>query len=253
MTPDILNRIAARKRLRLEAAKAVCPLAELRARGADLPPTRGFLEALRRPGVRIIAESKKASPSKGLIAPDYDVAERVRRYEADGAAACSVLTEEDFFFGSPDDLVRARQATALPLLRKDFVFDAYQLHEARVLGADAVLLIAALLDDRRLTELAEEASGLGLDVLAEAHTAEETGRLCALGFPAIGVNARDLRTFRTDLAASAALLREIPQDRVAVAESAVFSKADMARTGARCFLIGEALMRRPELLRELLS
>lgn len=253
MTPDILTRIVGRKRLRLDAAKAACPLAELRARAADLPPARGFLDSLRRPGIRIIAESKKASPSKGLIAPDYDPAACVRRYEADGAAACSVLTEEDFFLGSADDLVRARRAVALPLLRKDFVFDPYQICEARVLGADAVLLIAAMLEDARLEDLAGVAGELGLDVLAEAHTEEETARLCALGLPAIGVNARDLRTFRTDLSASAALLRMIPQDRVAVAESAVFSKADMAQTGARCFLIGEALMRRPALLRELLA
>lgn len=253
MLPDILAQILAAKREALAAAKARTPLAELRARCADLPPTRGFAAALAKPGVRIVAETKRASPSKGLIALAYDPAANVRRYEALGAAACSVLTEERFFLGSLADLRAARAATALPLLRKDFLFDAYQLFEARAAGADAVLLIAVLLPNTQLADLAAQAHALGLDVLAEAHDAEEVARLAGLGLRVIGVNARDLRTFRTDLAAVRGLIAQIPEGRLAVAESAIRSKADLAATGARCALIGEALMRDPALFPELLK
>ena len=253
MLPDILARILAAKREALAAAKARTPLAELKARCADLPPTRGFAASLAKPGVRIVAETKRASPSKGLIALAYDPAANVRRYEALGAAACSVLTEERFFLGSLADLRAARAATALPLLRKDFLFDAYQLFEARAAGADAVLLIAVLLPNTQLADLAAQAHALGLDVLAEAHDAEEVARLAGLGLRVIGVNARDLRTFRTDLAAVRGLIAQIPEGRLAVAESAIRSKADLAATGARCALIGEALMRDPDLLPELLK
>lgn len=253
MLPDILARILAAKRETLAAAKARTPLAELKARCADLPPTRGFAAALAKPGVRIVAETKRASPSKGLIASAYDPAANVRRYEALGAAACSVLTEERFFLGSLADLRAARAATALPLLRKDFLFDAYQLFEARAAGADAVLLIAVLLPNTQLADLAAQAHALGLDVLAEAHDAEEVARLVGLGLRVIGVNARDLRTFRTDLAAVRGLIAQIPEGRLAVAESAIRSKDDLAATGARCALIGEALMRNPALLPELLK
>lgn len=252
MPADILCRIVEAKRATLAAAKAAVHQNELARRCADLPPTRGFAAALAAPGIRVIAESKKASPSKGLIAPDYAPAENVRRYERLGAAACSVLTEERFFLGSLGDLRAARAATTLPLLRKDFVFDPYQLFEARAAGADAVLLIAALLgDDAQLSDLAAQAGALGLDVLGEAHDAGEVDRLVALGFHVIGVNARDLRTFRTDLAAVRTLLGRIPRDRIAVAESAIASRADLEATGARRCLVGEALMRAPGLLTEL--
>lgn len=253
MLPDILAQILAAKRETLAVAKARTPLAELKARCADLPPTRGFAASLAKPGVRIVAETKRASPSKGLIASAYDPAANVRRYEALGAAACSVLTEERFFLGSLADLRAARAATALPLLRKDFLFDAYQLFEARAAGADAVLLIAVLLPNTQLADLAAQAHALGLDVLAEAHDAEEVARLVGLGLRVIGVNARDLRTFHTDLAAVRGLIAQIPGDRLAVAESAIRSKDDLAATGARCALIGEALMRNPTLLPELLK
>lgn len=253
MVPDILQQIVAAKRETLAAAKAANPERELRARCRDLPPTRGFARSLAKPGVRIIAEAKKASPSKGLIAPDFDLERIVRAYEANGAAACSILTEERFFLGSLANLRRARAAVALPLLRKDFLFDPYQLLEAREAGADAVLLIAAMLPDAQLADLAGEAHALGLDVLAEAHDAEEVARLAALGLRVIGVNARNLRTFATDLSGVRALLAQIPEGTLAVAESAITSREDMAQVGARCFLIGEALMRRPELLPELLA
>ena len=253
MLPDILRQILAAKRDALAVAKAAVPQSELARRCADLPPTRGFAEALAAPGTRVIAESKKASPSKGLIAPAYDPAANVRRYEALGAAACSVLTEERFFLGALADLRAARAATALPLLRKDFLFDAYQLFEARAAGADAVLLIAAMLENARLADLAAQAHALGLDVLAEAHDAEEVDRLAALGLRVIGVNARDLRTFRTDLAAVRALIARVPRGCLAVAESAIASKADRDATGATRFLVGEALMRNPALLPELLK
>ena len=253
MLPDILQKILAAKRDALAVAKATLPQTELARRCADLPPTRGFADALDAPGVRVIAEAKLASPSKGLIAPDYDPARAVRRYEALGAAACSVLTEERFFRGSLADLRAARAATDLPLLRKDFVFDAYQLFEARAAGADAVLLIAAMLPNAPLADLAAQAHALGLDVLGEAHDAEEVDRLVALGLRVIGVNARDLRTFRTDLAAVRGLLSRVPADRIAVAESAITCKADLEATGARRCLVGEALMRDPGLLPRLLK
>ena len=253
MLPDILDKIVAAKREALAVAKAALPQSELVRRCADLPPTRGFADALDAPGIRVIAESKKASPSKGLIAPDYDPARNVRRYEALGAAACSVLTEERFFQGALADLRAARAATALPLLRKDFIFDAYQLFEARAAGADAVLLIAAMLPNAQLADLTAQAHALGLDVLGEAHDAEEVDRLVALGLRVIGVNARDLRTFRTDLSAVHGLLARIPADRIAVAESAITSKADLETVGARRCLVGEALMRDPDLLPRLLK
>ena len=196
MLPDILAQILAAKREALAAAKARTPLAELKARCADLPPTRGFAAALAKPGVRIVAETKRASPSKGLIASAYDPAANVRRYEALGAAACSVLTEERFFLGSLADLRAARAATALPLLRKDFLFDAYQLFEARAAGADAVLLIAAMLPNTQLADLAAQAHALGLDVLAEAHDAEEVARRVGLGRRGIGGYARARRPLR---------------------------------------------------------
>ena len=253
MLPDILKQILAAKRDALAVAKAALPQSELARRCADLPPTRGFADALDAPGVRVIAEAKKASPSKGLIAPCYDPARVVRRYEALGAAACSVLTEERFFRGSLADLRAARAATALPLLRKDFLFDAYQLFEARAAGADAVLLIAAMLPNAQLADLAAQAHALGLDVLGEAHDAEEVDRLAALGLRVIGVNARDLRTFRTDLPAVRDLLTRIPPGRLAVAESAIASRADLESVGARRCLVGEALMRDPDLLPRLLK
>ena len=253
MLPDILSRILAKKREVLADAKARLPEAELVRRCADLPPTRGFGAALARPGLHVIAEAKKASPSKGVIAEDFDVEAIVRNYERLGASACSILTEEAFFLGSLDVLRKARKATSLPLLRKDFIFDGYQLLEAREAGADAVLLIAAMLEDEPLRALYLQAETLGLDVLGEAHTAEEVERLAKAGVRIIGVNARDLRTFKTDLAIVRALIEKVPEACIAVAESAIFSKADMLATGARRFLIGEALMRKPELLRELLA
>ena len=253
MVPDILQRIVAAKRESLAAAKAVTPERELRAQCRDLPPTRGFARALAEPGVRIIAEAKKASPSKGLIAPDFDLERIVRAYEAHGAAACSILTEERFFLGSLEHLRRARAAVELPLLRADFLLEPYQLLEARAAGADAVLLIAAMLPDAQLADLAGEAHALGLDVLAEAHDAEEVARLVALGLRVIGVSARNLRTFAADLPGVRALLAQIPEPCIAVAESALTSRAAMAQVRARRFLIGEALMRRPELLPELLA
>ncbi len=253
MLPDILSRIVSKKRERLAEAKAHLPEAELVRRCASLPPTRGFGAALARPGLHVIAEAKKASPSKGVIAQDFDVEAIVRNYERLGASACSVLTEEAFFLGSLDIFRKARKATSLPLLRKDFIFDEYQLLEAREAGADAVLLIAAMLEDEPLRALYQQAKTLGLDVLGEAHTAEEVERLVDAGIRIIGVNARDLRTFKTDLASVRALIEKVPEGCLAVAESAIFSKADMLETGARRFLIGEALMRNPELLRELLA
>lgn len=253
MVPDILQKIVAAKKERLQGLRQAMPKEELKRRCADAAPVHDFAEALARPGIRIIAEAKKASPSKGLIAPDFDVVRTVATYEQDGAAACSILTEEQFFLGSLDYLRLARKTVSIPLLRKDFIFDDYQLFEAREAGADAILLIAAMLEDAQLEDLAGQAHDLGLAVLGEAHDAEEIDRLLSMGLRIIGVNARNLRTFQTNLGAVHDLIARIPETHLAVAESAIFTKADMEQVGARRFLIGEALMRKPTLLRELVQ
>ena len=250
---DILQRILARKREEVAERRARVPLAELESRVADAPSVRGFADALRarieRGEAAVIAEVKKASPSRGVIRADFDPAAIARSYESGGAACLSVLTDADFFQGADDYLIAARNACALPVLRKDFVVDAYQLHEARALGADAVLLIAAALDDARLADFAALAADLGLDALAEVHDAAELERVLRLPLPLVGINNRDLRTFEVSLDATLALKDAIPDDRVLVTESGILARADVKRmreAGVHAFLVGEAFMRQPD-------
>ena len=247
---NILQRILARKREEVDERRARMPLTELRARIADASPARGFADALRtrieRGEPAVIAEVKKASPSKGVIRAEFDPAAIARRYEAGGAACLSVLTDVDFFQGADEYLVAAREACTLPVLRKDFVVDEYQLHEARALGADAVLLIAAALDDAQLAGFAALAAELGLDALAEVHDATELERVLRLPLPLVGVNNRDLRTFGVSLDTTLALKDRLPADRVLVTESGIAAPADVARmrdAGVHAFLVGEAFMR----------
>ena len=247
---DILQRILARKAEELAERSAAVPLRELTARVAGLPPTRGFAAAIEAkieadlPAV--IAEVKKASPSKGVIRADFDPAAIARSYEQAGAACLSVLTDRDFFQGSEDYLGQARAACSLPILRKDFVIDPYQLYEARVIGADCILLIVAALSDTALLDLSMLAAELDLDVLCEVHDAEEMERALALPVPLIGVNNRNLRTFETSLETSIALQEQMEYDRILVSESGIHTPADVAmlrEAGINAFLVGEAFMR----------
>jgi indole-3-glycerol phosphate synthase len=250
---DILQRILARKREEIAGCKARVPVAELRARNADAPPARGFAAALRgrmdagKPAV--IAEIKKASPSKGLIRPDFDPAAIARSYAAGGATCLSVLTDVDFFQGNDAYVRAARDACALPVLRKDFTVDKYQVHEARAIGADAILLIAAALDNAALANLHALAIEVGLDVLVEVHDAVDLQRVLPLpNLPRtlVGINNRDLRTFETSIETTLSLKEAVPDDRLLVTESGIATSADVARlraAGVNAFLIGETFMR----------
>ncbi|MBI5831490.1 MAG: indole-3-glycerol phosphate synthase TrpC [Armatimonadetes bacterium] len=250
--PTILDRIVAGKHDELAAAQAAVPAAQLRAVIAGLPAPRDFAAALCRPGqVRLIAEVKKASPSAGLIRPDFDAVAIAQAYAAGGAACLSVLTDERWFQGSADYLRAVRGVVDLPILRKDFTLDEYQLLEARAWGADAVLLIAAILAPARLAELMGCARDLGLTALVEVHSAEETMAAVDAGAKLVGINNRDLRVFRTDLATTVELRALIPADRVVVSESGIRTADDVAllRThGVQAMLVGEALMRQPDVL-----
>ena len=247
---DILNRILARKREELEAARALVPLAEMRGRAAAAPPPRDFVGALRakiaagRPAV--IAEIKKASPSKGLLRADFDPAVIARGYEAGGAACLSVLTDRDFFQGSHEHLAQARSACALPVLRKDFITEPYQVHESRALGADCILLIAAALARQDMQGLEAIARSLGMAVLVEVHDAAELEVALSLDTPLLGINNRDLRTFETRLETTLELLASVPCGKIVVTESGILAPSDVARMRERsvnAFLVGEAFMR----------
>ena len=247
---DILSRILARKTEEIAERQATLPLTKLAARIAQLPPTRGFaaaIEAKIAAGMpAVIAEVKKASPSKGVIRANFDPAAIAQSYEAAGAACLSVLTDSDFFQGSEAFLQQARAACSLPLLRKDFIIDSYQVYEARAIGADCILLIVAALDDDVLLQLSLLAAELDLDVLCEVHDEEELERAMAVPVPLIGVNNRNLRSFETSLETSLALQQLIEYDRVLVAESGIHTPEDVARLrdgGIQAFLVGEAFMR----------
>jgi indole-3-glycerol phosphate synthase len=255
---DILQRILTRKTEEIAERSARVSLAELTARVAGLPDTRGFaaaIEAKIDAGLAaVIAEVKKASPSKGVIRPDFDPAAIARSYEAGGAACLSVLTDKDFFQGSEDFLQQARNACSLPVLRKDFVIDPYQVYEARAIGADCILLIVAALSDAALLDLSMLAAELDLDVLCEVHDAEELERALALPVPLIGVNNRNLRTFETSLETTIELQQLMEYDRVLVAESGIHTPehvAELREAGVHAFLVGEAFMRAEDPGREL--
>lgn len=255
----VLESIVAKSRLDLAESKTRLPLAELEKQLTGVPQTRGFAASLRKPGARVIAELKSASPSKGVIRETIDVEQIAPALEKAGAAALSVLTERNFFLGSESNLRRARKAVDIPLLRKDFIYEEYQIVEARVWGADAILLIAAMLSPEEFRRLHAFAHSLELDVLCEAHTAEELAMLLDNGGEIIGVNARNLSTFNTSLELAGELIGRIPPGKIAVAESAIRSAEDLRtleQLGAKAFLIGETLMRAEhpgEKLCELLS
>lgn len=248
--PDILDAILAHKREWVAARQAEMPLEELKRRCEKAAPAAGFYRALRRviedgrPAV--IAEIKKASPSKGVIREDFDPTAIAAAYAAAGAACLSVLTDEKFFQGADQHLEHARAATGLPVLRKDFIIDPYQAYEARALGADCILLIAAALDDDRLRELAAVAADLGLDALVEVHDREELERAMMLRTPMIGINNRDLHTFETSLQTTLGLLPDVFPDRTVITESGINNRADielMRRHDVHAFLVGESLLR----------
>ena len=247
---DILTRILATKAKELAVSQAAVPLSEMRARAVSTVAPRDFAGALRARIAAgrsaVIAEIKKASPSKGVLRPIFDPAAIARRYEAGGAACLSVLTDRDYFQGAPEHLVAAREACSLPVLRKDFLLDEYQVLESRALGADCILLIAAALDDARLAALEAMARTLGMSVLVEVHDGSELDRALKLATPLIGVNNRNLRTFDVALETTLDLLPRIPADRVVVTESGILAPADVARMrerGVDAFLVGEAFMR----------
>ncbi|MFC7302447.1 indole-3-glycerol phosphate synthase TrpC [Cognatiluteimonas weifangensis] len=252
---DILQRILQRKAQEVAARRARVPLRELAARAAELPPARGFAAALAARvatgAPAVIAEIKKASPSRGLIRADFDPAAIARSYAAAGAACLSVLTDVEFFQGADAHLQQARAACTLPVLRKDFTVDPYQVVEARALGADCILLIVAALDDAQLRALSAQALALGMDVLLEAHAADELQRALALPpvagrAPLLGINNRDLRSFKVSLDTTLALRTAVPPERRLVTESGIATAADVRRlraAGVDAFLVGEAFMR----------
>jgi len=247
---DVLSEIIAKKRERVLAASELVPLAQIQHLATEVRRNavpHALSDALRGDGINVIAEFKRRSPSKGIIQPDADVIQIVKSYEAGGAAAISVLTEEDYFSGSLDDLRTVKATVGLPVLRKDFVFDEYQVYESAAAGADAILLIVAALEDDLLLNLRRLAEDeLGLDVLVEVHTRDEMRRAVGCGTKLIGVNNRDLRTFEVSLETSLSLARESPRDGLLVSESGLRTREDLRRlhaAGYRGFLIGETLMR----------
>jgi len=257
--PDVLEKIVAEKHREIEEARRARSFESLAEQLSAAPPVRDFAAALRAgSGMRVIAEVKKASPSVGLIRPDFDPVAIARTYAENGAACISVLTDQKFFQGTLDDLVAVRQAVPVPVLRKDFLIDKYQVLEARVAGADCILLIAECLDDCHLRELYFYASELGMESLIEIYEPDNLDRVLKLAPTIVGINNRNLRTFVTDLGHSIALRPRVPADCVLVSESGIHNSADVQRlkdSGIRAVLVGETLMRSADIgrkLRELL-
>ena len=250
---DVLTKICNDKRALVSARKSARPLSEVEAAAREAGPTRGFIRALwetvQNGRYGLIAEIKKASPSKGLIRADFDPPALARAYREGGAACLSVLTDEPYFQGKDEYLVAARAAVDLPVLRKDFMVDPYQIAESRALGADCILIIVAALSDAQAKEMEDAALAWDLDVLVEVHNREELDRALALKTPLLGVNNRNLKTLVVDIATTEELAAHVPADRMLVAESGLNTPADlsrMAKAGARCFLVGESLMRQDD-------
>ena len=247
--PDILKKILTRKAEEIGERKSIMPLQEAKDRANDSPPTRGFNTAIERSiskgRAAVIAEIKKASPSKGIICENFDPESIARSYENAGASCLSVLTDVDFFQGSDQAMQSARAACTLPVLRKDFMIDPYQIYESRVLGADCILIIVSALSDMQMQELLGTAQEIGLDVLVEVHNREELERGLMLRTPLIGINNRNLHTFETDIEITIGLLPDVFHDRTVITESGIHSVEDiktMRRHGVNGFLIGEAFM-----------
>jgi indole-3-glycerol phosphate synthase len=243
---SVLERIVAAKRAEVAAARERTPLDTVKSQARSGPAVRDFLAALRAKRPAVIAEIKKASPSRGVLREQFEPAAIARSYERAGAACLSVLTDRQFFQGAAEHLVAARAACALPVLRKDFVIEPYQVFESRALGADCILLIAACLTVEEMLELERIATALGMAVLAEVHNAEELQRALLLETPLIGINNRNLRTFETRLETTLELLSRVPSARIVVTESGILGGTDVKRmraAGVETFLVGEAFMR----------
>ena len=251
--PNILDRILATKREEIRLTSSYRPIEDLQREVGDAPIVRNFEQAIRNKIANgesaVIAEIKKASPSKGVIREQFDPITIAQTYEQNGAACLSVLTDRDYFMGAAEYLVAARSATQLPVLRKDFIVDPYQIFEARCMGADCILLIVAALEQSQMVELEHVATQLGMSVLVEAHSQEEFERAIQLEASLIGVNNRDLRTFETSLETTFGLISALPEDRILITESGIHDRADvtlMRERGVFAFLVGEAFMRQPD-------